>query len=179
MNLKLILNFVKLKQRIFKQHVLSYWTNIRVGDIEKFVFLDFSASTWDHKNCFNEIWRRVFRLSVIPWCRDSVLTIHFHSIFWEWINGIWPNIAYSLIFTGSKLGLLRVIFRQFVIDLWPLSGLDRPQNFKNFVPVIPSLQFVTAQYFGNKLMESDHTLDMHWYWQYLGWDCYASIFANL
>ena len=32
-----MLNFVTLKKRFFKRHVLSYCTNIRVGDTEMFV----------------------------------------------------------------------------------------------------------------------------------------------
>ena len=31
-----LLNFVKLKQRIFKRHSTSYWPNVGVGDVEKF-----------------------------------------------------------------------------------------------------------------------------------------------
>ena len=41
------------------------------------------------------------------------------------------------------------------------------------------LIFVSAQYLENQLMEDDKILHMHCYWQELGWDCYASIFANL
>ena len=39
--------------------------------------------------------------------------------------------------------------------------------------------FISAQYLGNKLMEFDQILHMHWYWQHLGWYCYTSIFTNL
>ena len=36
MNRNLMLSFVKLKHRIFQRHALSYWTNIRVGNFEKY-----------------------------------------------------------------------------------------------------------------------------------------------
>ena len=36
MNGNLMLNFVKLKQRIFKRHSISYWFNVGVGDVERF-----------------------------------------------------------------------------------------------------------------------------------------------
>ena len=36
MNLNLMLNFVKLKHRIFKRHSTSYWPNVGVGFLEKF-----------------------------------------------------------------------------------------------------------------------------------------------
>ena len=55
--------------------------------------------------------------------RDAVLIIRFLSISWERINGIWPNFAYASVYQlmiGSGLGLLRVNFCQFVIELWPL-----------------------------------------------------------
>ena len=48
--------------------------------------------------------------------------------------------------------------------------------------VIPSFRdsdFISAQYLENKLMQFDQILYMYWYWQYLDWYYYASIFANL
>ena len=44
---------VKLKKRIFKRHALSYWTNIRVGNVENFTIFLPSESAWDPKSCFN------------------------------------------------------------------------------------------------------------------------------
>ena len=43
----------------------------------------------------------------------------FRSISLEWIHGIWPNVAYALILTTSRMGLLRVNFRKFIRELWP------------------------------------------------------------
>ena len=45
---------------------------------------------------------------------------HFPSISWEWIDGIWPNFAYALILTRSRLGLLSIDFRKFITELWPV-----------------------------------------------------------
>ena len=39
----------------------------------------------------------------------------------------------------------------------------------------PILFFVSIQYLEKELMDFDQILHMHWYWQDLGWDYYASI----
>ena len=36
---------------------------------------------------------------------------------------ILPNFVYALLITRSRLGLLSVIFRKFVAELWPLIGV--------------------------------------------------------
>ena len=54
MNWNLMLNFVKLKQRIFNWHASSYWPNIRVGDIEKYQKFNLLASAWVPKSCFDQ-----------------------------------------------------------------------------------------------------------------------------
>ena len=72
------------------------------------------------------VWRwayTVFMLSVISSLRDSVIPwfrLRFRSISWEQIDGIWPNFVHVLILTISRLGLLCVNFRKFIIELWPL-----------------------------------------------------------
>ena len=44
-----MLYFVKLEQKIFKQH----WPNIGVGDIEKFWIFNLLASAWDPNSWFD------------------------------------------------------------------------------------------------------------------------------
>ena len=93
--------------------------------------------------------------------------ICFCSIYWERIDKIWPNFAYALILTKSRLGLLRVNFHQIVTELWPLMIHDFCRNF------------VSPQYLKNEWMEFDQNLVMHWYWQNLGLDCYATIVSQI
>ena len=51
--------------------------------------------------------------------------------------------------------------------------------------VIPSVcsfvrhNFVSAQYLENNFIEFEQILYMHFYWQDLAWDCYASFFLHL
>ena len=54
MNWNLMLNFVNLKQRIFKRHSTSYWPNVGVGFLEKFSIFNFLASAWDSKGRFDQ-----------------------------------------------------------------------------------------------------------------------------
>ena len=49
MHWNLMLNFVKIKQRILKRHSSFYWPNVGVGDIEKFKVFNLLASAWDPK----------------------------------------------------------------------------------------------------------------------------------
>ena len=98
-----------------------------------------------------------------PWFLSE---FRFRSISWERINGVCSNFANALILTRSRLGLLRINYHQIVTELLPLMIHDFCQNF------------VSAQYLENKLMEFDQFLHMHWYWQDLGRDCYASIFTK-
>ena len=44
----------------------------------------------------------------------------FRSISWEQMDRISPNFIYAFILTRSTLGLLHIIFRTFVSELWPL-----------------------------------------------------------
>ena len=55
---------------------------------------------------------------------------YFHSISWEQIYWIWPNFAYALILTTSRLGLLHISFHEFIRELWPLIdvGILFPLN---------------------------------------------------
>ena len=52
MNRNLMLNCVKLKQRIFKRHASSYWPDVGVGDIEKIWIFNLLASACDPKKPF-------------------------------------------------------------------------------------------------------------------------------
>ena len=54
MNWNLMLNFVKLKQRIIKRHSSSYWPNVGVRDIEQFLNFVLLASAWDPKSRFDQ-----------------------------------------------------------------------------------------------------------------------------
>ena len=49
MNWNLMLNFVKLKQRIFKRHSSFYWPNAGVGDIEKLCKYIYSLGVFTEK----------------------------------------------------------------------------------------------------------------------------------
>ena len=49
MNRYLILNFVKLKQRLFKRHSTSYWPNVGVGYWKSFKFLTSWQAPWTPK----------------------------------------------------------------------------------------------------------------------------------
>ena len=55
MNWNLMLNFVKLKQRIFKWHSTSYWPNVGVGYLEKSLIFNFLASAWDSESHFDQL----------------------------------------------------------------------------------------------------------------------------
>ena len=63
---------------------------------------------------FSQIYNRVIALD---WCQNFV-SAQYPS--WEQIDRIWPNFAYALILTWSRLGLLRINFREFIKELWPL-----------------------------------------------------------
>ena len=69
------------------------------------------------------VYLRIQSISVCILFSGSVLTLRFCIISCEWIDGIWQNFAYALILTSSRLGLLRVIFRQFAVEVWPLWSL--------------------------------------------------------
>ena len=76
------------------------------------------------------------------------------------------HFVYTLIFTRSRLGLIHVIFLQFVTELRAIT-LKWCQNF------------VSAQYPGNKWIEFHQSLYMYWCWQDLGWNCYMSFFLQI
>ena len=66
--------------------------------------------------------------------------------------------------TGSSLGLLHVLFRIFLPELWHLIN---PKSF------------ISAQYLENKCTDFHKILYMHLLWQDLAWDCYTSFRAYL
>ena len=72
MNWNLMLNFVKLKQRIFKRHSSSYWPNTGVGDIEKFKIFNLLASA---KKAFWPIRLELSKLCcrVVSHCAPKIL----------------------------------------------------------------------------------------------------------
>ena len=51
-----------------------------------------------------------------PWLTPKFC---FHSIFWELLDIFSPNFIYAFILTRSSLGLLHIIFRKIVPELWP------------------------------------------------------------
>ena len=66
---------------------------------------------WD---CCKSFFAHLYQ-SYGPWFMPK---FSFRSISWEQIDRISPNFMYALIFTRSSLGLLQVIFRTFVLELW-------------------------------------------------------------
>ena len=55
----------------------------------------------------------------------------FRSISGDQIDSIIPNFVFALILTRSRLGLLRVIFRKFITEVWPFRinvGISFPLN---------------------------------------------------
>ena len=51
---------------------------------------------------------------------DVRISFWWQNLSWEQIDGIWPNVAYALILTRSRLGLLRVNFCKFITVVWHL-----------------------------------------------------------
>ena len=84
-----------------------------------------SELSWPHFKKWGLYWIWVVRYSV----RHSVChSVHpsqfcFRSISWEQIDQIIPNCVYVLILTRSSLRLLHIIFRTFVLELWPLTNI--------------------------------------------------------
>ena len=71
-----------------------------------------------------------------PWFMSEFLfttKFLFRSISWEHCDRISPNFMYALILTRSTFGLLHIIFRTFVPELWPLidAKLSFPLNILN------------------------------------------------
>ena len=85
------------------------------------------------------------------------------------IDGIWPNVAYALILTRSRLGLLGV--NCLSISYTRVMALDDTLFTSEF-------RFRSVSSLQNKWMEFNQILQLHWYWQDLGWDCYTLVFAN-
>ena len=71
MNCNLMLNFVNLKERIFKRYSSSYWPNIGVRDIAKFAIFNLLASGWDPKSRFDQS-----ELSSVNRAVEILLTVH-------------------------------------------------------------------------------------------------------
>ena len=68
---------------------------------------------WDcYPSFFAKFWR-----SYGPWLMSE---FRFRSISWERIDRIWPNFVCTSTLTRSSLGLLPVIFRKILTELWPL-----------------------------------------------------------
>ena len=75
--------------------------------------LDWQYLAWD---CYTSFCAHMYQ-SYGPWFMPK---FRIRSIFWEQIDGFSLNFIYALILTRSSLGLLQVIFRTFVLELWPL-----------------------------------------------------------
>ena len=133
------------------------------------------------------------------WALIDIRTIRFHSISWEQIYGIWPNITYALlhVLTTSRLGLSHINFHEFITELWSFIDvrLSFPYNifrtnwqnltkfckwidvdniYKRVMALNWCQNFVSAQYHESKLMEFVQFLHMHLYWEGLEWDHYRS-----
>ena len=81
----------------------------------------------------------------------------------RWIScgRIWSNFAFAVNLIRSWLGLLHASFHKFTIELWHL--------------IIVEISFPLNILNTNELTEFDQILHV----PVLGWNCYASIFANL
>ena len=82
----------------------------------------------------------------------------FSLILWKWIFTD-MNFAFMLIFTRSRLGLLRTNSCEFITELWPLLNVS----------------FVSAQYleekwinFYHNLLIFHHNLHIHWFQAFFG-----------
>ena len=71
-----------------------------------------------HWNCYSSIFANLQQIFG-PWLFSE---FSFHSISYEWVNGIWSNLAYALILTRSRLWLLQVNFHKFTTELWQSYG---------------------------------------------------------
>ena len=67
---------------------------------------------WDCNATFSDIFTRV--------CLNYTPKFCFRSISWEQIDRFSPKFKYVFILTSSSLVLLHVIFRTYVLVLWPL-----------------------------------------------------------
>ena len=94
-----------------------------------------------------------------PWFHHSVIPTSFQLR----IDEIWPNFAYALIWTRSRLGLLRVNFRELITELWPLI------DFRTWFP----LNILRTNWWNLPNFAYAFILG------YLGWDYYKSVFENL
>ena len=66
-----MLNFVEMKQRIFKRHSTSYWPNVGVEHLEKFYIFNFLASASDSKGPFDQSDKSSDNRAV-----ETLLTVH-------------------------------------------------------------------------------------------------------
>ena len=67
---------------------------------------------WD---CYRSFFPHLYQ-SYGPWFTSK---FHFSSISWDLLDIFSPNFIYAFMLTRSSLGLLHVIFRKFVPELWP------------------------------------------------------------
>ena len=104
-----------------------------------------------NKRYLSEVWRRAGRGGagggiLFLGCDSGNPSFRFRSISCERISSIIPKFAYSMTFTGSRLGLLRVHSGQFITRLWP--------------PVDVRISLL-LKYFVNQSMEFDQVLHSH------------------
>ena len=126
--------------------------------------------TWNGTGIFMNIqayscswnFKKVYRLSLINILYTQYLDKYEFSIllsanFGDTLHvGDWPNFAYALMLTRSRLGLLRVNFRKFI----------------TVIALAWCQKFISAEYLENKLTDLTKYCICIWYWQHLSWDCY-------
>ena len=86
-----------------------------IGRIHQILFMHSSLQdlAWD---CYTSFFANLYQ-SYVPWFN---LKFSFRSISWEPTDIFSPNFIYAFIWLWSSLGLLHIIFRNFVPELWPL-----------------------------------------------------------
>ena len=94
---------------------LTSWLSFVVSNCE---FVTFPLVPW--VRCGTWLYRflifaPLLTLMEIDWCQYFVSAQ---------LDRFWPNFVYELILTWSSLRLLPVIFLKFVIEFWPLIGVD-------------------------------------------------------
>ena len=88
---------------------------------------------------------------------------HFCSVFWGQIDRMWQNLAYTLILTTSRLGLLNINFRKFITELWSLIDvwISFPRN------ILKTNRWNLTKF-----------RIKHLYWED-GWDYYTTLFLQI
>ena len=109
---------LRLLQVIFPIFVPKFWPLIYIQIWLPLNILEFHQILYMHSDWQDlQVIFPTFYLSYCPWFTSK---FPFHSISWEQIDIFLPNFIYGFILTRSSLGLLHVLFRTFVPELWSL-----------------------------------------------------------